>query len=88
MRNPQMAITNMASRTKFCGSVVSYAVLYIKTHINWRISTKEMISIFTIVNIPFLYNNIPTAPAYEVYISQLIRYPRACHSYHDFVDRE
>ena len=32
-------------------------------------------------------NNIPAAPAYGVYISQLIRYSRACGSYLDFLDR-
>lgn len=33
---------------------------------------------FPIVNFPFLSSNIPTSPAYGVYISQLIRYCRAC----------
>ena len=40
-----------------------------------------------IVNFPFICNNIPAAPAYGVYISQLIRYSRACGSYQDFLDR-
>ena len=31
-----------------------------------------------IVNFPFLSSNIPSAPAYGVYVSQLIRYARAC----------
>ena len=43
--------------------------------------------IFPIVNFPFLSSKIPAAPAYVVYISQLIRYSRACISYHDFLDR-
>ena len=42
---------------------------------------------FPIGNFPFICNNIPTAPAYEVYISQLMRYSRACGSYQDFLDR-
>ena len=33
---------------------------------------------FPIVNFPFLSSNIPSAPAYGVYVSQLIRYARAC----------
>jgi hypothetical protein len=34
---------------------------------------------FPIVNFPFIGSNIPAAPAYGVYISQLIRYYcRAC----------
>jgi hypothetical protein len=39
---------------------------------------------FSIVN---LYSNIPAAPAYDVYISQLIHYSRACGSCRDFLDR-
>jgi hypothetical protein len=42
---------------------------------------------FPIVNFPFICSNIPAAPAYGVYISQMIRYPRACGSYQDFLDR-
>ena len=39
---------------------------------------------FPIVNFPFICSNIPAAP---VYISQLIRYSRACGSYQDFLDK-
>ena len=42
---------------------------------------------FPIVNFPFICSNIPAAPAYGVYISQMIRYSRACSSYQDFLDR-
>ena len=42
---------------------------------------------FPIVNFPFLSGNIPSAPTYGVYISQLIRYSRACYQYSDFLDR-
>jgi hypothetical protein len=44
-------------------------------------------SYFPIVNLPFICSNIPAAPAYGVYISQLIRYSRACGSYDNFLDR-
>jgi hypothetical protein len=37
--------------------------------------------------VPFICSNIPAAPAYGVYISQLIRYSRACGSYQDFFAR-
>ena len=33
---------------------------------------------FHITNFPFLSSNIPSSPAYRVFISQLIRYDRAC----------
>ena len=36
---------------------------------------------FHITNSPFLSSNIPTSTAYGVFISQLIRYVRACSSY-------
>ena len=42
---------------------------------------------FPIVNFPFIGSNIPAAPAHGVYISQLMRYSRACGSYQDFLDR-
>jgi hypothetical protein len=42
---------------------------------------------FPIVNFPFMCSNIPAALAYGVYISQLIRYTRACGSYQHFIDR-
>ena len=42
---------------------------------------------FPIVNFPFICSNIPAAPAYGVYISQMIRYSRAFGSYQDFLDR-
>ena len=42
---------------------------------------------FPIVNFPFFSSSIPKVPAYGVYISQLIRYSRACDIYIDFIDR-
>ena len=42
---------------------------------------------FPIVNVPFICSNILAAPAYGVYISQLIRYSRACGTYQDFHER-
>ena len=57
----------------------------------WRLRTKlydkRYYFNFPIVNFPFIFSNIPAAPAYGVYISQLIRYSRACGSYQDFPDR-
>ena len=32
-------------------------------------------------------SNIPSAPAFGVYLSQLVRYARACCNYEDFVER-
>ena len=42
---------------------------------------------FHITHFPFLSSNISTSPAYGVFISQLIRYSRACSSYGCFILR-
>ena len=42
---------------------------------------------FHITNFPFLSSNIPSTPGYGVFISQLIRYGRACSSYECFILR-
>jgi hypothetical protein len=42
---------------------------------------------FEIVNFPFLDGNIPKGPSYGIYISQLVRYARACSCIKDFNDR-
>ena len=38
------------------------------------------------MNLLFICGNIPEAPAYGIYISQLFRYFRPYGSYHDFLD--
>ena len=40
---------------------------------------------FHIVNFPFMSSNIPSAPAYGVYASQLVRYACCCSNYSDFL---
>jgi hypothetical protein len=42
---------------------------------------------FAIANFQFICSNIPAAPAYGEYLSQLIRYSRAWGSYQDVHDR-
>ena len=42
---------------------------------------------FKIVNFPFLCCNIPSGPAYGVYISQLVRIGRICSDYSSFALR-
>ena len=42
---------------------------------------------FDITNFSFLSSNIPSSPAYGVFISQLIRYVMACSSYECFILR-
>ena len=42
---------------------------------------------FAIANYPYTFRNTPLSPAYGVYISQLIRYARACSTYDQFLSR-
>ena len=42
---------------------------------------------FKIVKFPFMDSNIPTKPAYGVYVSQLVRIGRICERYETFVER-
>ena len=69
----------------------SYLDLHLEIDNRGRLSTKLYDKrddfTFPIMNFPFLSGNIPAAPAYGVYISQLLRYSRACGVYRDFLDR-
>ena len=42
---------------------------------------------FNIVNFPYLSSNIPSGPAYGVYVSQLVRIGRICSNYTDYAVR-
>jgi len=55
----------------------SYRDLYLEHDINETLTTKHYDKRdnfnFPIANYPFLDSNIPSSPAYDVYMSQLIR---------------
>jgi hypothetical protein len=69
----------------------SYIELHFEIDSEGRLRTKlyDKIDDFNvpIVNCPFICSNIPAAPAYGVYISELRRYSKAYGSYQDFLDR-
>jgi hypothetical protein len=69
----------------------SYLDILLNIDSNGRLTTslydKRDAFDFAIVNFPFLCSNIPLSPAYGVYVSQLIRYARACFTYEDFSKR-
>ena len=69
----------------------SYLDLHLEIDSEGRLKTKSYDKRddfnFPIVNFPFICSNIPAVPAYGGYVSQLIRYSRACGSYQDFLDR-
>ena len=69
----------------------SYLELHLEIDSEWRLRTilydKRDVFKFPIVHFQFICSNIPAAPAYGLYISQLITYSRACGSYQYFLDR-
>jgi len=69
----------------------SYLDLYLEHDINGTLTTKlhDKRDDFNFLSstIPFVGSNIPSSPAYGVYMSQLIRYSRTCYSYQDFLHR-
>ena len=65
-----------------------YCYLYIDNgKLTTRLYDKQDDFNVPIVNFPFPSSNRPSAPAYGVYVSQLIRYARACSNYPDFRER-
>ena len=72
-------------------SVASYLDLIFTKDENNNITTKLYDKRdafgFHIVNFPFMSSNIPSASAYGVYVSQLIRYVSCCSNYSDFLSR-
>ena len=70
---------------------VSYLDLYIEIQNDGKLSSKLYDKRddfnFPIVNFPVMSSNIPASPAYGVYISQLLRYLRACTCYCNFQER-
>ena len=80
--------------TTYTDRSAPYLDLHLKIDSEGRLRTKIYYKRddfnFSVVNFPFICGNIPAAPAYGVYISQMIRYSRACAScgsYQDFLDR-
>ena len=57
-------------------------------HLSTKIYDKRDDFNFKIINFPNLDSNIPFSPAYGVYMSQLIRYARACTNFDDFLARQ
>ena len=79
------------SETTKSTSIASYLdLLFIRdksNNITTKLYDKRDAFGFHIVNFPFMSSNIPSAPAYGVYASQLIRYARCCSNYNDLLLR-
>ena len=82
---------NSISQTTESTSVPSYLDLLFtrneSNNITTKLYDKRGAFGFHTVNVPFLSSNIPPAPSYGVYASQLIRYARCCSNYSDFLSR-
>ena len=72
-------------------SSASFLDLYLEFNDSGQLSTiiydKRDDFSFKIINFPNMCTNIPSSPAYGVYILQLIRYARASSNYSDFLKR-
>jgi hypothetical protein len=70
----------------------SYLDLHVKIDSEGRLRTKRYYKRanfnFPIVKFLFIFSNIPAAAVCGVYISQFVRYSRACVSDYAFLDRE
>ena len=79
------------SETTKSTSIASYLdLLFIRdksNNITNKLYDKSDAFGFHIVNFPFMSSNIPSASAYGVYASQLIRYAHCCSNYSDFLLR-
>ena len=77
------------SETTESTSIASYLeLLFIRdksNNVTTKLYDKRDAFGFHIVNFPFMSSNIPSAPAYGVYASQLIPYARCCSNYSDFL---
>ena len=80
------------SETTKSTSIASYLyLLFIRdksNNITTKLYDKRDAFGFHIVNFPYMSSNIPSAPAYGVYASQLIRYAHCCSNYSDFLLRQ
>ena len=76
--------------TTISDSEVSYLDLHLSLldgNVTSKLHDKRDDFDFETINFSYLISNIPATPAYDVYISQLIRYQRACVSYLEFQSR-
>ena len=75
--------------TTYTASSASFLDLYLEFDDSGQLSSKIYDKRddfnFKIINFPNMCSNIPTSPAYGVYISQLIRYTRASINYSNFL---
>ena len=85
--NKDKTVLNTSQHDVYCSTNIKIAKIDSEDRLRTTLYDKRDYLNFPIVHFPFICSNIPTASAYEVYISQLIRYMITCGSYHDFLYR-
>ena len=89
----QAAITDIyphelqLKKTTECETELSYLDILENGKYSTSLYDKRDSFDFAIVNFPYLSSNIPSGPAYGVYISQLVRIGRICSNYSQFTMR-
>ena len=78
---------NKANESDIQASFLDLNITLKDTLIHTKIYDKRDDFNFDIVNFPHLEGDVPLAPSYGVYISQLIRYARSCTDVVDFNER-
>ena len=81
---PQELILKQTNESSDKADYLDLFVTVVDGKIKTKLFDKRDAFDFDIVNFPHLESNIPLSPAYGVYVSQLIRYCRACDDYGDF----
>ena len=83
----ELEIKDVTDIAKYASYLDLLLEMYNGSRLRTKLYDKRDYFNFPIVNFPFICSNIPAAPIYGVYFSQLIRYSRACGSNHEFHDR-
>ena len=81
---PELEIKDTTESTSYLDIQLEYDPVGV---LHTRIYDKRNDFDFSIVNFPHMDSNIPAAPTYGVFVSQLVRYARACSSCEDFIAR-
>ena len=84
---PEELVGSEISESRNVGSYLNLLINISNGDLVCSIFDKRDAFDFDLVNFPGLFGNIPTAPAYGTYISQLIKYSRPCHNYDNFSSR-
>ena len=83
----ELTISETTESTSFASYLDLLSIRDTNNNVTTKLYDKHDSFGFHIVNFPFMSSNIPSAPAYGVYASQLIRYACCCSNYSDFLSR-